>query len=95
MNEKFEFQIQYILIHQVVQDYINGVYKDEPVYENASAVVQDPVYENTSFTQQPTNGNGVVNQALINPSDDGKLGVVESAVVCFVALLHPCCCRFG
>uniref|UniRef100_H2YIJ3 protein-tyrosine-phosphatase n=1 Tax=Ciona savignyi TaxID=51511 RepID=H2YIJ3_CIOSA len=51
---------QYILVHQMVQDFINRKYDEddtteEPVYENATQ--DDPIYENTSVKH--TNG-GVV-----------------------------------
>ena len=57
----------------MIQEYLNGMYREgeeEPIYENAAD--NENVYENTQFSQQPKNGNGVINPALVNPSEDGE-----------------------
>lgn len=66
---------QYILLHQVVRDYLNNEYNeddDEPVYANAASIQQqveaENVYENTTTFHHPNGGN--VNPALVPPSHD-------------------------
>ena len=56
----------------MVLDYINGDLDDkDPVYENINQ--EDPIYENSEFASSPSkNENGVVNQALIKPEEDGR-----------------------
>jgi len=68
-----------VLIHQMVQDIINKVYDEddnssqEPLYANT--MTDEPVYENTEFSNTKTSitNGGVVNPALISPSEDGRI----------------------
>merc|ERR1719489_542746 len=74
-------EAQYIFIHQIVFDWLNGLYDqvDEPIYQNTNGAVEEPVYENTSFHVQLSKKlsnksdqyNGHVNLAM-HPSDSSN-----------------------